>query len=108
MGNCLTQGSKTWAVDDEWDYLESTSQEVPQPKKKEVSPSVDAGSTIVKIKLTKKQLEEILGKAGLGTDQNLPIELLIKHAVNKRCEESVHDRNRHWRPVLQTIPEAAE
>lgn len=106
MGNCLTQGAKTWA-DDGWDCVESTSCETTRYLK-EVPPRVDGGSTIVKIKLTKKQLEEMLGKAGINTDKKLPIELLLKHAVNRGCDESARDRKRHWRPALLTIPEAAE
>lgn len=107
MGNCLAQGVKTWAVDDGWDRVESVSHEATLHLK-EVPPRVDGGSTIVKIKLTKKQLEEMLGKAGLNTDHKVPIELLLKHAVNRGCEESARDGNRHWRPALLTIPEAAE
>jgi hypothetical protein len=107
MGNCLGQGAKTWAVDDEWDRFEPMSHELPQ-RQKEVSPPVKCGSTIVKIKLTRKQLEEILGQSGINTDQNLPIELLLKHAMQKSSEESVRERNRQWRPVLKTIPESSE
>jgi hypothetical protein len=107
MGNCLGQGAKTWAVDDEWDRFEPTSRELLQHQK-EASPPRKGDSTMVKINLTRKQLEEILGQSRLNTDRNLPIELLLKHAIQKRCEESIQDRSRQWRPVLKTIPEAAE
>lgn len=114
MGNCLclSQGAKTWAVDDEWDRIASTSHESMRHHHKEVSkspPVAGGGSTIVKIKMTKKELEEMLGKTRLNADRNLPIELLLKQVMNKLGDqESLRDRNRHWRPALKTIPEAAE
>ncbi|KAF3325672.1 hypothetical protein FCM35_KLT08752 [Carex littledalei] len=102
MGNCLAQGAKTWAVDDGWDRVEVEAEAKAPPR-------VNGGgstSTIVKIKLTKKQLEEMLGKTGINTDQKLPIELLLKHAVNRGYDKSSKVAN--WRPALLTIPEAAE
>lgn len=58
--------------------------------------------TEVKIKITKKQLEEILGRAdveGMSTEELLF--QLVKS--NGECDDQV--RHRPWRPALHSIPE---
>lgn len=58
----------------------------------------------MKIKITKKQLEELLGRAevyGISVDQ------VLARLINDKNHEDhfeIHYQ-RSWRPVLQTIPE---
>ncbi|PON51508.1 hypothetical protein PanWU01x14_215900 [Parasponia andersonii] len=59
-------------------------------------------STEVKIKITKKQLEELLGKVDVK-DMSVQQVLAQLISVSDRCQTtSLH---RSWRPALQSIPE---
>ncbi|XP_022139678.1 uncharacterized protein LOC111010526 [Momordica charantia] len=94
MGNCLRRdgAAERWAGE-EWGFLAE--------EKQGSAAAPTAAATEVKIKITKKQLEELLGKAdvkGLSVQQVLA--QLI--AVGDQFHES---RHRPWRPVLQSIPE---
>ncbi|OIW09657.1 hypothetical protein TanjilG_15363 [Lupinus angustifolius] len=57
-------------------------------------------TTEVKIKITKKQLEELLGKVDM---RELRVEQVLAQLMNHSREyESFH---KPWRPSLQSIPE---
>lgn len=60
-------------------------------------------STEVKVKITKKQLEELLGKVDVK-DMSVHQVLAQLISVSDRCHTtSFHHRS--WRPALQSIPE---
>ncbi|XP_058099667.1 uncharacterized protein LOC131244011 [Magnolia sinica] len=59
-----------------------------------------ASSTEVKIKITKKELEELLGKLDI---QGMSIEKVLTQLMDAGGE--CHLRHRSWRPALQSIPE---
>ncbi|GJT58917.1 hypothetical protein Tco_1002450 [Tanacetum coccineum] len=66
---------------------------------------IDGGKrlkTEIKIKISKKQLEEVLGKTDV---QGLTIEQVLAQlmSVSERFESHEHS----WRPGLQSIPEEA-
>jgi DNA-binding transcriptional regulator YhcF (GntR family) len=68
------------------------------------SPTTTTSTTKVKIKITKKQLEELIGKVEvkeLSVEQILS--MLMNGSSNDRSYEA-HDQL-SWRPNLQSIPE---
>ncbi|KAL5735949.1 hypothetical protein ACOSQ2_030737 [Xanthoceras sorbifolium] len=54
----------------------------------------------VKIKITKKQLEELLGRAEL---KQLSVQQVLAQLMNVSDRYETHQRS--WRPALQSIPE---
>ncbi|XP_050370962.1 uncharacterized protein LOC126788967 [Argentina anserina] len=63
------------------------------------------GASEVKIKMTKKQLEELMGRMELKemTVQQVLAQLII--SVSSSADPYETDHQRPWRPVLQSIPE---
>ncbi len=57
-------------------------------------------TTEVKIKITKKQLEELLGKVDL---KELSVQQVLAQLINVSDRCGTHQRP--WRPALQSIPE---
>lgn len=121
MGNCLRRGSSSmvWAGDD-WGSLNSSKNhhdamfvEAGDHKGNNMerhkllgntsSSSASAGNNHareVKIKITKKELEELVNMQGLSMEQVLA--RLAEAADDSKYEL---DRQRSWRPALQSIPE---
>uniref|UniRef100_A0A5B7AQP8 Uncharacterized protein n=1 Tax=Davidia involucrata TaxID=16924 RepID=A0A5B7AQP8_DAVIN len=64
------------------------------------SPSSSATTTEVKIKITKKQLEELLGRVDV---QGLSVRQVLAQLMNASDGFETHQRS--WRPALQSIPE---
>ncbi|XP_039115180.1 uncharacterized protein LOC120250429 [Dioscorea cayenensis subsp. rotundata] len=108
MGNCL-KPVRTWADDDEdWDFVDSENME--QCKEKAEEKTVKAGrrmsanievsspAKVIKMKLTKKQLNELL--------QSVEMHDLLQDMT--RRDNEYGSRLVLWRPVLQSIPEAEE
>ncbi|KAH9651700.1 hypothetical protein KPL70_026852 [Citrus sinensis] len=121
MGNCIRhqhQPSMQWAGDDWGAVVESASNHRTEEAKQEglllggdkvgfiTSPTSAASSTEIKIKITKKQLEELLGKADV---KGLSVQQVLAHLINVNVSSSndrYHETNqRSWRPALQSIPE---
>ncbi|CAM0883256.1 unnamed protein product [Alopecurus aequalis] len=101
MGNCfkLQRASASWVDEDEW--------EVDVEEKKRVA--ADRGERCeVKIRVTKRQVQELLEKAsregkGQWTEQ------VIAELINSGTVCCDHPEVRgHWRPSLQSISEAEE
>uniref|UniRef100_A0A1D1XVF6 Porphobilinogen deaminase n=1 Tax=Anthurium amnicola TaxID=1678845 RepID=A0A1D1XVF6_9ARAE len=118
MGNCVKgQAAVSWADDDEeaeWEWAESghrrrhshgAGSEERQGLLKEDERGVNPAATEVKIKITKRQLEELLRKVDA---QGLPLHQVLAHLTSGAIDDALHDRPHHWRPALQSIPEAAE
>ncbi|XP_065027536.1 uncharacterized protein LOC135651399 [Musa acuminata AAA Group] len=114
MGNCLDlQKPVTWVddEDDDWGSMESSS---PKHYKRQRKAGAEAakemassGSTEIKIKISKKQLEKLLRQADDG--EKLPLRRFIADLVSMgESWELHHDQGRHWRPELQSIPEIPE
>lgn len=59
-----------------------------------------SGTTEVKIKITKKQLEELLGKMDV---KELSVQQVLAQLINVSHSYETHHRS--WRPALQSIPE---
>ncbi|KAK2981081.1 hypothetical protein RJ640_012036 [Escallonia rubra] len=57
-------------------------------------------TTEVKIKITNKQLEELLGKIDV---KGLPVQQVLAQLMSAGDGYEAHQRS--WRPALQSIPE---
>lgn len=58
------------------------------------------GATEVKIKITKKQLEELLGRVDL---KQMSVQQVLAKLISFGDRYEAHQRS--WRPALQSIPE---
>ncbi|KAG4920854.1 hypothetical protein AAZX31_18G094000 [Glycine max] len=100
MGNCLKHQSSTNKYDgsdhdsDDWDFLAGEEGSFAATKAKTV--------TEVKIKITKKQLEELLSKVDV---RELRVEQVLSQLMN-HSSGGFQSLQRPWRPALQSIPEA--
>nr|GLL23986.1 uncharacterized protein LOC109167062 [Ipomoea trifida] len=117
MGNCLKRGSSSmvWAEDDrdEWEWVspekviaeregllcDKSSASFSSSPPSSSSSTSNGGE--LKIVISKKQLEQLLGKGETAADQILAG--LLVDAGNRGGSEML--RQRSWRPRLQSIPE---
>ncbi|KAK3188368.1 hypothetical protein Dsin_027929 [Dipteronia sinensis] len=139
MGNCLKRSGSSNKDDDDQYFWSSSShrrhgsrvmdesgggrgggggggEEVLVQKQSLLGSSVSSSSSNnksitreVKIKITKKELEELIGKADV---QGLSVEQVLAELINSPDYHDHGQDHRHklhhqrsWRPVLQTIPE---
>lgn len=97
MGNCLKRPSTSSSDDeDDWDFYKLEEEEAEMRLLKSAGTKTDQ----LKIKVTKKQLEELLGRADM---QGMSYDRLLVELVKAKGEFEV--RHRPWRPALQSIPE---
>ncbi|KAJ8478499.1 hypothetical protein OPV22_022226 [Ensete ventricosum] len=114
MGNCLDlQKPVTWVddEDDDWGFMETRSPKHSEGQRKDgaeaAKEKAGSGSTEIKIKISKKQLEELLRQADDG--EKLPLRRFLVDLVTMgESWDLHHDQGSHWRPELQSIPEAPE
>ncbi|KAJ3698932.1 hypothetical protein LUZ61_002637 [Rhynchospora tenuis] len=93
MGNCVViQRETTWLneEEDDWEFSERSSLRETET------------TTEVKIRITKKQLEELLNSS------KLPLEKVLEEIVNNGVVCHEHNKEGHWKPRLQSIPEVIE
>jgi predicted HTH transcriptional regulator len=96
MGNCIViQHERSWVDDEEDDFEFSEKQNGKWLGEKE-------RMVEVKVKITKKQLQELLGS------KRMPIEKALEEIMQKGsvCREQFKEGQ--WRPRLQSIPEVQE
>ncbi|XP_042449180.1 uncharacterized protein LOC122034120 [Zingiber officinale] len=100
MGNCIRlQKPLTWVDEDDDDWgleelkLSRKHQEQAPTTDTEEKTKAAVKSTEIKIKISKKQLEELLRQADA---EGLPLLQVLSAFVEPES---------HWRPKLQTIPE---
>ncbi|KAM1123910.1 hypothetical protein COP2_005399 [Malus domestica] len=134
MGNCLRRDSAmVWARDDDWidvSELEPDAKRAHSPERHRLlgeirSYSSSAASTPsfststsstggdqVKIKITKKELEELVKGGGNMQGLSSVEQLLARLRINGLDDHDQYyddrdemDHHRPWRPVLQSIPE---
>ncbi|XP_006644834.1 uncharacterized protein LOC102706426 [Oryza brachyantha] len=106
MGNCgaSQRAVESWADGDEWEEeaAASSSSEDDHRERREHAAEVT-------IRITKRQLHELMeGKAGHGRSRRSTQQLLAD--IMNSGEVHHHDQHReaHWKPALQSIPEAVE
>lgn len=120
MGNCCLRrdSAAVWASEDDWVSVSQLHQNSQQPEKQKLlgedqfrssaslscrrqnGGSSSGGDHQVKIKITKRELEELVGSRGGAGD----VEQLLAGVINDR-DNQVEEHHRPWRPALQTIPE---
>ncbi|PSS24783.1 Sorting nexin-2 like [Actinidia chinensis var. chinensis] len=96
MGNFLgCKSSMVWEGDD-WESI--ATMELP---KRELEQRLVGENREVKIKVTKKQLEELLARVEAG---DMAVDQVLSSLINSGDRfETQHPRS--WRPSLQSIPE---
>ncbi|KAJ3696026.1 hypothetical protein LUZ60_001403 [Juncus effusus] len=95
MGNCcVIQREKTWVDEEDEDWEFSERQGLLNEER----------MTEVKIRISKKQLEKLLGK------NNLQVEKILEEIVNNGVVNvnQEHHKEAHWKPRLRSIPEVPE
>ncbi|CAI9773436.1 unnamed protein product [Fraxinus pennsylvanica] len=103
MGNCFRkESSMQWGGEDWGSFdskthtnLYSNSMDIAEAK----SPSAETGRE-VKIKISKKQLEELLSREN---SQGLSVQQILTQLMNVSDGFETHQRS--WKPALQSIPE---
>ncbi|KAJ8504002.1 hypothetical protein OPV22_004888 [Ensete ventricosum] len=116
MGNCSSNRVQTWVDDEDWDSPEEktdrrgegkATRTLENLKGKRGSEEERRGlsSTVVTIKITRKQLRGLLTHAGAGgwSAHHVVADIMSAGVVVCRAQ-----RRRRWRPNLQRIPEASE
>ncbi|WOL04928.1 hypothetical protein Cni_G13651 [Canna indica] len=106
MGNCIDlQKPVTWVDDEEDDWASSY-------RKQEEEEGINGSGTStteIKIKISKKQLEELLRQVD---SERLPLRRALADLVSSGGESwdmlNHHDQEGHWKPELKSIPEVPE
>ncbi|XXG46898.1 hypothetical protein AAC387_Pa02g1626 [Persea americana] len=112
MGNCVSNKSSSAWENDDWessngDQIFVDGRDGRVDKAGEIEEDSLLGekkgvpSTEVKIKLTKRQLEELLGKVGIN---GISVEELLTQLMKVNPDDD-NLRHRSWKPALQSIPE---
>ncbi|CAO2177940.1 unnamed protein product [Urochloa humidicola] len=110
MGNCCLKLNRAavWADGDEWEeeWAESKAAKVAAAEAK-----MDHHRVEVKIRVTKRQLQELLEKAGghRGCAKAQQAEKVLAELMTsgRVCYQKLHEEMRgHWRPALYSIPES--
>ncbi|URE35151.1 hypothetical protein MUK42_35998 [Musa troglodytarum] len=112
MGNCLNrrQRAMTWVDEEGWDTTGSGSprrdDRVAKLRRKSLLRREDGGasSSLVKIRITKKQWEELVSGADM---QGVDVHRVLSRIMG-RSRSCIEGGGRQWRPSLQSIPEDAE
>uniref|UniRef100_A0ACD5VWA1 Uncharacterized protein n=1 Tax=Avena sativa TaxID=4498 RepID=A0ACD5VWA1_AVESA len=114
MGNCAApsrhrHAGESWADDDdEWEWEEASSSSEDDDHHNHHRASEEEHASEVTIRITKRQLHELMErKAPSGSSGKT--RQLLEDIINSG-EVHHHDlhREEHWRPALQSIPEAGE
>ncbi|XP_050219055.1 uncharacterized protein LOC126669591 [Mercurialis annua] len=111
MGNCIHRESSTQWGGDEWGSSPSPSPDDMEERQllgdqnrdltKSLSAKSKTSNTEIKIKITKKQLEELLGRVDM---KELSIEQVLGQLISV-SNQSFDAHQKSWRPHLQSIPE---
>ncbi|URE31265.1 hypothetical protein MUK42_36647 [Musa troglodytarum] len=107
MGNCVASQKRVSGVDEDdfWGALGQKSSDEAKLLLESEGEERGAGSTEIKIRINKKQLEELLrGTRG----EERPLRQLLADLMSMGETGEHHDQETHWRPSLQTIPEVPE
>ncbi|WCJ32916.1 hypothetical protein M5689_014311 [Euphorbia peplus] len=106
MGNCLHHDSTMQWGGDDWGSsssysINAISHDNYEKEERELLQECSKNNKEVKIKISKKQLAELLGRVFMD---ELSIDQVLAQLVNI-TDTVVSNHNRPWKPNLQTIPE---
>ncbi|KAF7038171.1 hypothetical protein CFC21_048378 [Triticum aestivum] len=107
MGNCaITHQATSWADDGEWELPSPGDEDEGQAEQRKEHVSE------VTIRISKRQLQELVDKRaddGVWKGRRSASELLTDIMNAGEVHHHVdHCRAAHWKPALQSIPEAVE
>ncbi|KAI3732089.1 hypothetical protein L1987_63286 [Smallanthus sonchifolius] len=111
MGNCCLKGSRkssttVWADEnDEWVYYSDPDLQHKQSLLGDQRTN-NSNKTEVKIMLSKKKLEELLGK--MEDLHNIPVDQILDRLIDSSDRVQIdhyHLQQHPWRPNLKSIPE---
>ncbi|WOK91858.1 hypothetical protein Cni_G00549 [Canna indica] len=106
MGNCIElQKPVTWVDDEDDDWEPMEDRRSSRKHQGQTGNAKEKGSTEIRIKISKKQLEELLRQVD---GQGLPLRQVLADLAGVADFGRLHEQERHWRPRLQSIPEVAE
>jgi len=115
MGNCaVTQRAVTsWADDGEWDVPSAAEEEEAAAAVTSGRKDQDHAAAEVTIRITRKRLQELMEKraGGLhGLKSRRGAAQLLADVMNagQVYHHLHHCKAAHWKPALQSIPEAVE
>ncbi|PWA86313.1 hypothetical protein CTI12_AA140860 [Artemisia annua] len=104
MGNCIKKQPAIHPSADDFRSPKASAEEnfISYPEKIEnySGDGENKAKTEIKIKISKKQLEELLGRTDV---QGLTVEQVLAQLMNVSDQFEAHQRL--WRPALQSIPE---
>ncbi|GMH25506.1 hypothetical protein Nepgr_027349 [Nepenthes gracilis] len=124
MGNCITHESKMQWGGEDWSptvasereimgeegedederlYVKKSSPFSTETATVKATKTTETKTTEVKIRITKKQLEELIGKVDV---KGLSTEKVLAELMAVCAEFETTQQIRSWRPRLQSIPEA--
>jgi hypothetical protein len=119
MGNCTAsqRAVESWADDGEWEEEASSSEEGNHHHRHH--DDHDHHGSEVTIRITKRQLHELMEKRGggdhgglqlplLGMGSRRSTEQLLADIMNSGEVHHHREEHWHWKPALQSIPEAVE
>lgn len=96
MGNCIRKESSTQWGGEDWDFLAEEEHEI-SPVLQEKKSTV----TEVKLKISKKQLEELMSKVDVkGQSVQQVLSQLMKFS------DEFETNRRSWKPALESIAES--
>ncbi|OWM81275.1 hypothetical protein CDL15_Pgr007313 [Punica granatum] len=102
MGNCIRHESPMQWGGDNWSSAAGDEEEEELAYGLNMAKSLESQSPaaveMVKVRITKRQLEELLGKVDVK-------ELSVHQAVTQLLSAAAVSHHRTWRPALQSIPE---
>ncbi|KAI3818781.1 hypothetical protein L1987_12598 [Smallanthus sonchifolius] len=113
MGNCCLKGSRSsttvWADEnDQWVYYSDPDLQQKQSLLSDQTTD-NSNQTEVKIMLSKKKLEELLGK--MEDLHNIPVNQILDRLIDSSDRVEIDHHHHHhlqqhpWRPNLKSIPE---
>ncbi|RLN21871.1 protein odd-skipped [Panicum miliaceum] len=118
MGNCTAsqRAVESWADDGEWEEEASSSEEGDHHRRHHDHHEWrEEHASEVTIRITKRQLHELMEKRGSGHGLQLPglgsrrsTEQLLADIMNSGEVHHHREERWHWKPALQSIPEAVE
>ncbi|CAM0883260.1 unnamed protein product [Alopecurus aequalis] len=110
MGNCAAPSrhdGESWADDGECEETSSSSEDGHRYYHHHRASEEEHMSSEVTIRITKRQLHELMARkapSGSGKTSQLLTDIMNAGEVHHHDEH----REEHWRPALQSIPEAGE
>jgi hypothetical protein len=110
MGNCVApsrHAGESWADDGEWEWEGASSSSEDDHYHHRASEGEHPSSEVT-IRITKRQLHDLMEKKATSRGGGKTRQLLEDIISSGEVHHHDPHRDEHWRPGLQSIPEAGE